>query len=54
VQREPKTVRQKRLKYAPRLKDALIWAKRLQLVNYRFFQFRINIVSLRVEPVRPS
>src|SRR5260370_33785727 len=54
VERQLEAVRQKRLKHAPRLKEELICAKLLQLVNYRFFHFRINIVSFRVEPVRPS
>ena len=54
VDRQLEAIRQKRLKHAPRLKETLIWAKLLQLGNYRFVDFRINIVSFRVEPVRPS
>ncbi len=54
VERQTETIPQKLLKQVLPLKQALILAKLLQRIEYRFVYLRFNIESFGVEPVRCS
>src|SRR5882762_5629044 len=54
VERQTETIPPKLLKQVLPLKQALILAKLLQRIEYRFVYLRFNIESFGVEPVRCS